>query len=370
MTTSKYNVTAYPLIADSPLISQSGLIDAISTYRSSIDSLLHLYSVASIHNTNKQLHDPVTHQVQFFNDLNSEGLAIKESRKGVFSDNLNNNAERQEDGLTEKHDIIINTLPEDFTLSDLAKENTEFVVYWIEKYRTSHDLIKKLLHKGNLLPKTTSNGKYNKENVFFNDFSESMFSLKATCLYTAPRECQPIWDITGTFFKDNDGPDTIPNQYTGTSVYNIHRDAQELAFVMSRKTNCMFRNNMKNILDCVTIDERIEEESGELRLGTIKITTSERPHGGNLVPDHKHPIRMKENAESIAQIISATLENMAYVLGYMDINQRNDTQEWQKVDMITNIEDTMTSIDLLHNKLSKTSSEAPLTRRTNQSALE
>ena len=372
MTTSKYNVTQYPPAVDSPLISSTGLLDAISTYKTAVDGVLHLYSVASIHNTNKQLHDPVTHQVQFFNDLNSEGLPIKESRKGVVSDNLNNNIERQEDGLNEKHDIIIDNLPDNFTLSDLARENTEFIVYWIEKYRTSHDLVKELLHSSNLLPKSDTTDTYNKDNIFFNDFSESMFSLKPTCLYSAPRECHPIWDISGTFFKEDGGPDTVPHQYTGTSVYNIHHDTQQLAFIMSRKTSCLFRNNMKNILDCITIDERIEDtttDPDELKLSTIKITTSERAHGGNLVPDHKHPLRMKENIEKITQIITATLSNMSYVLSYMDINQRNDTQEWDKVDILSNIEDTVTSVDLLHNKLSKTSTGTPLSLRDNQSVL-
>ena len=60
---------------------------------------------------------------------------------------------------------------------------------------------------------------------------------------------------------------------------------------------------------------------------------------------------------------------MSYVLSYMDINQRNDTQEWDKVDILSNIEDTVTSVDLLHNKLSRTSASTPLSLRDNQSVL-
>lgn len=367
---SKYKVTHIPSLVDNPIINSTGFLDALNNYRWTIDGFLDLYSIASIHKTNKQLHDPVTHQVDFFKTLNSGDLPIKENRKGVTNDNVLNSLDIRTDDFYTKFQEIAADLPENFGLDDIWETDTEFLVYWIEKYRTSHDLVKELLHNADVLPKETEDGVYNTENVYFNDFSESMFSLKTTTLYDPPREAIPTWDIKSTFFKEMGGKHTVPNQYTGTSVYNVHNDTRELAFIMSRKTSAVFRNNMKNVLECVSSDSRIEdEETGQLLLKKVLITDSKQAHGCNLVHDGYHIGRAKQNAEPISRIVHETLSNMAYVLSYMDKNLRNNQKTWGKINVQSSIEDVIVSVDLLHDRLEYSKKEEPVSIKTNQSVL-
>jgi len=353
--------THLPLLIDNPVVNSTVFLDALTTYKNSISEFLDyldLYSVASIHKANKQVHDPVSHQVDFFSQLNSGELPIKENKKGVVNDKYTSN------------EHMLQSLPDTFGLDNVWETDTEFIVYWVEKYRTSHDLVKKHLHDSGVLPKENQSGVYNTENIYFNDFSESMYSLKASTLYPAPRESLPVWDINGTFIKEMGGKHTVPNQYTGTSVFNVHGETQLLANIMSRKTNTCFRNNMKNILDCVSVDERKEDaETSELSLKVVKITDSKQPHGGNLVPDAYHTGRMHQNAEPLARIVTETLSNMSYVLNYMDKNLRDNQQAWGKFNSLSVVENAIMSVDLLHDRLEQSFTENPASGDTTQSIL-
>lgn len=350
---SKYSESYFPPLVDTVLINSTGFLTNLQNFNDTIAGFLDLYSVASIYNAEKQLSDPVTHAATFFNQLNSGELPIKENERGVSTQNLVENGETSapNNELVNEYINLIEQLPDTFGLDDLAEANTEFLVYWVEKYRISHDSVKKLLHSNNLLPKEVG-GAYNTSNVYFNDFSESMYSLKTVSLYDPPRESLPIWDTKGTAIKELGGKHTIPNQFTGTQIYNVHHDVQELSFIMSRKTNTSFRNNMKNILDCVSLDKRIvDDKTSELTLKAVKITDSKQPHGGNLVPDSYHIARARQNAEPISRIITETLSNMSFVLNYMDKNLRNNKNTWGKFNALSMIEGTQKNVGLLHDKL-------------------
>ena len=359
---NKTKKTHLPALIDTQLVNSTRFLGTLSTFQQNIlefADFINYYCVASINRTNKQLHEPVSHQVQFFKDLNDKALLMKENKKGVFNETYLKDEPTEYD-----------SLPEQFGLDDIPYNNTEFIVYWVEKYRTSHDLIKKLLHEADMLPKETENGEYNTENVYFNDFSESMYSLKATTLYNAPRESLPVWDVKCTLVKEMGGKHTIPNQYTGTSIFNIHKDVQYLSNMASRTTTCMFRNNMKNILDCVSVDQRVQDEnSDKLLLKSVKITDSKQAHGGNLVADSFHTGRMWQNAEPLARIVVETLANMSYVLNYMDKNLRDNLQAWGQFKTISTIEQTTEYVDLLHDTIEMTLEEIPGTNRTIEGVL-
>ena len=139
--------------------------------------------------------------------------------------------------------------------------------------------------------------------------------------------------------------------------------------MMSRKTSCMFRNNMKNILDCVTIDQRKLDEENNMSLKVTKITDSKQPHGGNLVPDSFHVSRMWQNAEPLARLVTETLGNMSYVLSYMDRNLSENLQAWGKFQTQSVIESTVSTVDLLHDKIETSLEQLPGTNRTIQSEL-
>ena len=251
---NKIKKTHLPLLVDTPLVNSTQFLDAVSTYKSNITEMIDyisLYSVASVNKSNTQLHDHVNNQVDFFKNLNDGELKLKENTRGVKNEVIESD--------------LIEQLPEKTGLGEISRNNTEFLVYWIEKYRVSHDQIKQLLHDSNMLPKENGDGTYNKDNVYFNDFSESMFSLKSNTLRNPPRECLPVWDVKCTTIKEMGGKHTVPNQYTSTSDFNVHKHVQQLANIMSRKNTCMFRNNMKNIVDCISIDQRVKDENNNLK---------------------------------------------------------------------------------------------------------
>lgn len=354
--------THYPLLVDTQLVNSTRFLEAVETYKHTVTEMIDyidLYCVASINRTNKQVHDPVTNQVNFFKQLNDGELKLLDNTKGVKDELYLPEEQTMYDDVSEK-----------FGLNDLPKTDTEFIVYWVEKYRTAHDLIKQLLHDADMLPKETTAGVYNTKNVYFNDFSESMYSLKATTLYSPPRETLPVWDVKCTFISEMGGKHTVPNNYTGTSIYNVHKDVQLMSNMMSRKTTTLFRNNMKNILDNVTLDERIENtETKQLSLKTIKITDSKQPHGSNLVPDQFHVNRMWQNAEPLARIVTETLGNMSYVLSYMDRNLRDNYQAWGKMRTASVIEQASSSVDMLHDTLTISLEQTPASSKTIQSEL-
>jgi hypothetical protein len=355
----KTQKTHLPDLVDTQLVSTVNFIDTLADYRQDVIEMIdyiNLYSVGSIHNTNKQLHDPVNCQVEFFNQLNSSELKLRDNNRGV------------KDPSVESEPTYIDQLSEKFGLDDVVESDTEFIVYWVEKYRTSHDLVKKLLHDVNMLPKQNSTGAYNSDNVYFNDFSESMYSLKSTTIYDAPRECLPVWDVKCTFVKEMGGKHTVPNNYTGTSVFNIHKKTQLLSSMMSRKVTTMFRNNMKNILDCVTVDQRIESDN-TLSLKSVKITDSKQPHGGNLVPDSFHVSRMWQNAEPLARIVTESLGNMSYVLNFMDKNLHDNNQAWGRFKTGAQIEATTQVVDLLHDTFVHSFENIPASNQTIESEL-
>ena len=166
------------------------------------------------------------------------------------------------------------------------------------------------------------------------------------------------------------GKHNITNQYTGTSIFNIHKDVQYLSNMASRTTTCMFRNNMKNILDCVSVDQRTQDEnSNKMLLKSVKITDSKQAHGGNLVADSFHTGRMWQNAEPLARIVVETLANMSYVLNYMDKNLRDNLQAWGQFKTISAIEQTSEYVDLLHDTIEMTLEEIPGSNRTIEGAL-
>ena len=354
--------THYPLLIDTQLVNSTRFLDSIKTYKHTIVEMIDyidMYCVASINRANKQTHDPVTNQVDFFKQLNDGELNLLDNTKGV-----------RDDLHLPDQETIYDQISEKFGLDDLPKTDTEFILYWIEKYRTSHDLVKQLLHQSDMLPKETASGTYNTKNIYFNDFSESMYSLKSTVLRSPPRESTPVWDVKCTFIKEMGGKHTVPNQYTGTSVFNIHKDVQLMSNIMSRYTTSLFRNNMKNIIDNVTVDERIEDpETKLLKLKTTKITDSKQPHGVNLVPDQYHMNRMWQNAEPLARIVTETLGNMSYVLSYMDKNLKNNLQAWGRFRTESVIEQTVSSVDLLHNTLTNSFEEISATSKTIHSEL-
>lgn len=357
--TNKIKKTHLPLLVDTPLVNSTEFLSALSTYKNNISDMidyLTLYSVSSINKSNMELHDHANNQAKFFKDLNDGELLIKENTRGVKN--------------SARSSGLIDNLPEKTGLDDIVRGNTEFLVYWVEKYRVSHDVIKKILHESDMLPKENGDGTYNSDNVYFNDFSESMFSLKSTTLRNSSRECLPVWDVKCTTIKEMGGKHTVPNQYTSTSDFNVHKNVQQLANIMSRKNTCMFRNNMKNIIDCVSIDQRVEDtETAELKQKVVKITSSDQSHGTNLMHDAGHTKRMWQNAEPLARITIETLANMAFVLDYMDKNLQNNLQAWGRFRTDAQIEQTIQQIDLLHDTLEITLEELPATVKTAQSVL-
>ena len=130
-----------------------------------------------MHNFTQHTHDPVTAESNFYQALNAT-----DDESAVKLETVDNSNVKYEelsktipDSAKKRHLDTSKPPVETAKLKDVSDMDVQFIMYWVEKFRCIHDTVKQEIWKA--LPKDTAGGKYNNENTYFNNFSESMFSL-------------------------------------------------------------------------------------------------------------------------------------------------------------------------------------------------
>ena len=124
-------------------------------------------------------HDPLTQEKEFYSKLNatSDDDAVK--LKTIDNPNIdydkikpsvNSFAFTQQPSSEVLEDI------ESYKLKDILDVNVQVILYWVEKFRCAHELVKN--EYWSQYPKDDSNGYYNNKNTYFNNFNESMFCIR------------------------------------------------------------------------------------------------------------------------------------------------------------------------------------------------
>lgn len=312
------------------------------------------------------VHDPVTQQKNFYIQLNeqdddSKSIQLEDfDNKNIDIDALKSDEYKQRipetDETGEKYYADDPTDPvESAKLLDVSDVDVQFILYWVEKFRCIHETVKKEVWS--VIPRSTSDGNYNKDNVYFNNFNESMFHL---------RDFQYIKDRSSVSYLNIVTP---REPYNKNMMMKIDEDTYNVSNDMSSKTGFKFYVNMFQMNLDRDRDSRVVSWSGsDSTWKSDSVTcanTSADPHGNNNVADSPHVPRVESNATAVQQKMNEILGDMKRVFDFLDKSTVKDTLEWGRFNHQMLIGKIWRSIDQAHSDLHEIFPETPLSTRKN-----
>lgn len=254
----------------------------------------------------------------------------KPIEEGVTHENSNSNWDVINDEPESSESPVVvseetdHTFEEKFGMVDMS---AWFMMWWIEKFRTSHEQVKMDLKK--LL---------GDDNEYFVDFSESVGQLKnLTDVYDA--STTPIPDINVELFEN----DSIPTVIAGVARYCTKTETESLATQLSKKTNSIYRKNIFNICD---------DSSRDVVYNKLWHVSTES-HGCNLVYDGEHPKRLTRFVGTVREQIQKHLKGLYGILDLLS-NRENYMVAGKPKQIMLKVEDYTMSVDLLKNKIVST----------------
>ena len=195
----------------------------------------------------------------------------------------------------------------------LRSLSTWFIMFWLEKFRTSSDLVRSQVHSN------LSNSE------FYREFSESIGCIKN------------IEFIKQTHTTTRDSSGDIPYPYVGTLNYIMPDREKRTSLELSKKTHSIFFNNITNLA--------MDYDTGE-------VTTSyNNNHGSSIRPDVEHYQAMSITVPKIHTTLQQELQKMYDVL--MFISNNSNAQKNPKIVYSKFIENEMVDVDMLKNKVKK-----------------
>jgi len=201
-----------------------------------------------------------------------------------------------------------------------------FKMWWIEKFNTSHSVIKSDLIE--LL---------GDDNEFFVEFSESVGQLK-NIADTYDTSTLPVWDVNVSSYGDTY---SIPSTTAGVAKYCMKPESIVFSDQISKQTNMVYRKNLSNMMEDPSRDSLIT--------GTLPSFPG-NSHGNNFVNDMQHFSRMYQNAETVDSAIRDHLKGLYDVLtllsdreNYMIVNKPKQ--------IMLKVEDFTISVDMFKNRI-------------------
>lgn len=203
----------------------------------------------------------------------------------------------------------------------MNKMSAWFKLWWIEKFNTSHQVVKRDLKEA-----------LGEGNIYFTNFSESVGQLKN--IQTYYDNCTlPIWD---TEFSMG-----IPTTDPGIARYCMKQEALTFSKNLSYHTNKLYRENMKMMMEDASKDIL---ETGPVMYG------GGMSHGSNLVTDKSYINKVV----GALTIIHLTLQT--HLLGLYDVlNLLSDRENYMVVnkpkEILIKVEEFTTSVDRLKRRI-------------------
>jgi len=320
-------------------------------------------------NETKHLNDPITEQAKLFQSINdgtfnsklyASGINVTDANKGDKKYDLigingylgknqvwirakdNLPAKKIEDGKTyfqafnivsgldtwveiPENDVsqnvenIIDKLSTDFGASTM---NDEFLVYWYERYRKAHHLVKQEYKK--LITDETAD--------FFTEFSDSIGLLGRMFEY-ADNTVIPYFDVSHTILKTVGGASVIPSAVPPNVQDKLTDDAKVNILESSKKVSTHYRIHMSRVLD--------------------SHSTPLEAHGENLMTDHMHWVRMSQSITIVDEIVADTLGAIYKILSYNRVaqNERKIKDGGPTFNVV--VEDSKIVVDAMFNKIQK-----------------
>lgn len=201
-----------------------------------------------------------------------------------------------------------------------------FKLWWIEKFNTSHHVIKDQLK-----------GMLGESNEYFCSFSESVGQLK-NVFDAYDTSTLPVWDQDVEAFGTKY---SIPSTIAGTAKYCMQPESLALAQQLSKNTNKVFRYNLVNMMEDASRDT--------ITTGPM-VSFPTMPHGNNFVHDVNHSSRIFQNLDKISDVLQQHLKGLYDVLELL-----SDRENYMVVDkpkqILLKVEDFTCSVDRLKQKI-------------------
>ena len=203
---------------------------------------------------------------------------------------------------------------------------TEFVMFWLDKFRSSHSKIQENV-------KSSLSGK---DTHYFADFSESIGQLENV---ESIKDTSTIWqwDVSSAILPK-------PTPHNSIVDYIVTDETRDLELEMTGKLNTVYRRNMISLIDDASTDT----------IKTFIVTSPVTSHGVNLTVDTEHYTRMKNVQSDISSIIIDYLggsESLHRVLMHIKDHKNNQTIDKIRINM--KIETQRVDVDILKNKIPK-----------------
>jgi len=303
-------------------------------------------------------HDPITKQAEFFNLLSQTLIELRENEEGSIDTKVNDLlAKRLEVDLGEDESFVYTNTGEletrvnpDTSLTEALvidnKKNKryapiekniiddinkikdsisskygatsmpeEILLYWIEKYRTSHAKVKEEFVK--LVPKLNKS--------VFQNYSD-LVGYMTRIEETLDRFTIPLNDI-----KLERHDDIICNAYNPIIEDKIDVPTKNLIYEMTKHTETQFRQNIQNVV--------------------VAHGASTVAHGENLVGDYRHWHRLRDVVTDFSSTVERDLGYLYTIIEFANISEDDNSQVALKNANKLQVEKSDVDIDLLQNKI-------------------
>lgn len=354
-----------PMIVDTQLFNNPKFTTLFTDYQKILNNFPLESLIGYANKYINDVHDPVTEQKNFYiqlNEQNDNAASIQLSHidnSNIDYDTLNGDEYKnlvQFD--VSNYTAEISPVVETAKLLDVSDVDVQFILYWVEKFRCIHETVKNEVWS--VIPRDTPGGMYNNENVYFNNFNESMFHL---------RDYQYIKNRTTISYLNVVTP---REPYNKNLMTKLDSDTYNTSNDLSSKTGLQFYKNMMQLNLDRDRDARAITWSGSNSTYPAwngdSITFANTPidaHGNNNVADTTHPPKVESNATAVQQKMNEILGDMKRVFDFLDKPAVTDTLNWGRFNHKMIINKVFKQIDQAHSDLHEIFPNKPLTLRKN-----
>lgn len=196
---------------------------------------------------------------------------------------------------------------------DIANEDKggEFIAWWLEKYRKCHIKVKEILSE-----------RFNVEDTILQEMSESIGFLFFQHQYPQSRYTH----ITDEFMQG-----TAPMPYNSIIEDKLELETRTNMVELNNRVEAIFRRNMQQVI----------------KTGSV----AAEPHKENLVTDHYHYERLKQNQPEINENITNTLGGAYKLLLWLSMGKISNKQKNVPGVFELVVENSIEEVDVLLNKI-------------------
>jgi len=338
--------TGVPDIVNSKLTNTVDFHIASTNFNSILKSYINFLALSKYYDSLKYESDPITAEATFWEQLananinlqtfaknpkatkyltrleielnDNEFLKVNESGDPLIYISAKGNliaqtTEGREIPLTKDDtDKVTQQVSEVATAFDLANEDQsgEFIAWWLDKYRKCHNKVKEVLQE-----------KLNIEDTILQEVSESIGFIFYQYLTPQGRYMH---------YADEDS-DPTPFPFNSLIDDKLELDTRKNILGLSRRTEAIFKRSMQQVINTTDVGDVAHKE--------------------NLVTDHFHYKRLKQNQAEVNEVIGVVLGGAYKLLTWLTTNKISNKQKIVPGVFELVVENSKEEVDLLLNKI-------------------